>query len=101
MHVQIELENKRLADEQLERNGGRPEENVSRTPMARDLHKAKEYARRFVQLFTISRVRRATVAACTVMLAQQMCGINVSSRIYPTLLSLSLWRLSDELGLTQ
>ncbi|KAK7702315.1 hypothetical protein SLS57_011401 [Botryosphaeria dothidea] len=56
MHVQIELENKRLADEQLERNGGRPEENVSRTPMARDLHKAKEYARRFVQLFTISRI---------------------------------------------
>lgn len=35
------------------------------------------YAQRFKQLFTIPRVRRANVAAFTVMIAQQMCGINV------------------------
>jgi sugar porter (SP) family MFS transporter len=32
---------------------------------------------RFIELFTIPRVRRATQAAFTVMLAQQMCGINI------------------------
>jgi sugar porter (SP) family MFS transporter len=35
------------------------------------------YARRFAQLFTIPRVRRANLAAFTVMIAQQMCGINI------------------------
>jgi len=35
------------------------------------------YPKRFAQLFTIPRVRRATVAASVVMLAQQMCGINI------------------------
>ncbi|KAH8671017.1 hypothetical protein BX600DRAFT_548078 [Xylariales sp. PMI_506] len=39
--------------------------------------KQTNYATRFVQLFTIPRVRRATVAAFTVMIAQQMCGINI------------------------
>ncbi|KAB2571769.1 putative polyol transporter 2 [Lasiodiplodia theobromae] len=79
MHVQIELENKMLAAEQAARSGGRAadEETVSRTPVARDLYKAKMYVRRFVQLFTIARVRRATLACTTVMLAQQMCGINI------------------------
>lgn len=32
------------------------------------------YVQRFVQLFTIPRIRRATLAAFVVMLAQQMCG---------------------------
>lgn len=32
------------------------------------------YITRFVQLFTIPRVRRATLASFTVMIAQQMCG---------------------------
>ena len=32
---------------------------------------------RFIQLFTIPRVRRATLASFTVMIAQQMCGINI------------------------
>lgn len=32
---------------------------------------------RFFQLFTIPRVRRATLASFVVMLAQQMCGINI------------------------
>lgn len=35
------------------------------------------YATRFVELFTVPRVRRATLAASTVMIAQQMCGINI------------------------
>ncbi|VUC31002.1 unnamed protein product [Clonostachys rosea] len=35
------------------------------------------YSQRFRQLFTIPRVRRATLASWTVMLAQQMCGINI------------------------
>ena len=32
------------------------------------------YVTRFVQLFTIARIRRATLAAFVVMIAQQMCG---------------------------
>ncbi|KAH9901716.1 hypothetical protein F4778DRAFT_781607 [Xylariomycetidae sp. FL2044] len=35
------------------------------------------YVSRFVELFTIPRVRRATIAAFVVMIAQQMCGINI------------------------
>ncbi|KAG9233354.1 hypothetical protein BJ875DRAFT_512488 [Amylocarpus encephaloides] len=35
------------------------------------------YFSRFAQLFTIPRVRRATLASFTVMIAQQMCGINI------------------------
>lgn len=35
------------------------------------------YFQRFTELFTIPRVRRATIAASVVMLAQQMCGINI------------------------
>ncbi|KFZ23937.1 hypothetical protein V502_01583 [Pseudogymnoascus sp. VKM F-4520 (FW-2644)] len=35
------------------------------------------YITRFVQLFTIPRVRRATLASFTVMIGQQMCGINI------------------------
>lgn len=35
------------------------------------------YVTRFTQLFTIPRVRRANLAAFTVMIAQQLCGINI------------------------
>ncbi|KAI2643729.1 sugar transporter-domain-containing protein [Xylaria nigripes] len=35
------------------------------------------YFTRMVELFTIPRVRRATYAAFTVMIAQQLCGINI------------------------
>ncbi|OBT60649.1 hypothetical protein VE03_09930 [Pseudogymnoascus sp. 23342-1-I1] len=35
------------------------------------------YLTRFTELFTIPRVRRATLASFTVMIAQQMCGINI------------------------
>ncbi|SPO23633.1 related to HXT5 - Hexose transporter with moderate affinity for glucose [Ustilago trichophora] len=39
--------------------------------------RGETYVKRFAELFTIPRVRRATVGATTVMLAQQMCGINI------------------------
>jgi sugar porter (SP) family MFS transporter len=35
------------------------------------------YITRFTELFTIPRIRRATLASFTVMIAQQMCGINI------------------------
>ncbi|KAI1341671.1 sugar transporter-domain-containing protein [Xylariaceae sp. FL0016] len=35
------------------------------------------YVKRFIELFTIPRVRRATLASFVVMIAQQMCGINI------------------------
>ncbi|GAM85104.1 hypothetical protein ANO11243_031080 [Dothideomycetidae sp. 11243] len=37
------------------------------------------YISRFFQLFTIPRVRRATLASFVVMLSQQLCGINIIS----------------------
>ena len=42
-----------------------------------DIIGKSNYVTRFIELFTIPRVRRATGAAFTVMLAQQMCGINI------------------------
>ncbi|KAJ9635352.1 hypothetical protein H2201_008745 [Coniosporium apollinis] len=42
-----------------------------------DIIGKSNYLSRFVQLFTIPRVRRATLASFTVMIAQQMCGINI------------------------
>lgn len=35
------------------------------------------YLKRFIELFTVPRIRRATLAASVVMIAQQMCGINI------------------------
>lgn len=35
------------------------------------------YVSRFTELFTIPRCRRATIASSAVMLAQQLCGINI------------------------
>ncbi|KAI1634594.1 sugar transporter-domain-containing protein [Biscogniauxia mediterranea] len=35
------------------------------------------YIKRFIELFTIPRIRRATLASFVVMIAQQMCGINI------------------------
>lgn len=43
----------------------------------REVIGSSTFATRFVELFTIPRVRRATLAAFTVMIAQQMCGINI------------------------
>lgn len=47
------------------------------------------YVTRFIELFTIPRVRRATLASFTVMLAQQMCGINIIAFYSSTIFSLS------------
>lgn len=33
------------------------------------------YLKRFTELFTVPRIRRANLAAFTVMIAQQMCGM--------------------------
>lgn len=43
------------------------------------------YANRLIQLFTIARIRRATLAASVVMIAQQMCGINIMAFYSSTL----------------
>lgn len=45
------------------------------------------YITRFIQLFTIPRVRRATLASFTVMIAQQMCGINIIAFYSSTIFS--------------
>lgn len=45
--------------------------------LERQVVKADSYWRRFGELFKVPRVKRATLAASTVMLAQQMCGINI------------------------
>ncbi|KAK8191885.1 hypothetical protein HDK77DRAFT_64056 [Phyllosticta capitalensis] len=42
-----------------------------------DIIGTSNYVTRFIELFTIPRVRRATLASFVVMLAQQMCGINI------------------------
>ncbi|KAI5919052.1 sugar transporter-domain-containing protein [Camillea tinctor] len=42
-----------------------------------ELMSKNNYLTRFTQLFTIPRVRRANIAAFVVMIAQQMCGINI------------------------
>jgi sugar porter (SP) family MFS transporter len=39
--------------------------------------KGRNYLSRLMELFTIPRVRRATLASFVVMIAQQMCGINI------------------------
>ncbi|KAF8636121.1 hypothetical protein AX17_003776 [Amanita inopinata Kibby_2008] len=39
--------------------------------------KDSNYFSRFLELFTIPRIRRATLASFVVMIAQQMCGINI------------------------
>lgn len=35
------------------------------------------YVSRFIELFTVPRIRRATLGSFVVMIAQQMCGINI------------------------
>ncbi|KAK0625407.1 hypothetical protein B0T17DRAFT_272539 [Bombardia bombarda] len=41
------------------------------------LRKNTTYVKRFMELFTVPRIRRANLAAFVVMIAQQMCGINI------------------------
>ena len=49
----------------------------SQLEIEREIIGESNYITRFIQLFTIPRVRRATLASFTVMIAQQMCGINI------------------------
>ncbi|KAG6811257.1 hypothetical protein H0H92_008300 [Tricholoma furcatifolium] len=49
--------------------------------------KGSTYVSRFFELFTIPRVRRATLASFVVMIAQQMCGINIISFYSSTIFS--------------
>lgn len=39
--------------------------------------KNSSYVSRFIELFTVPRIRRATLASFVVMIGQQMCGINI------------------------
>ena len=63
IHAQVRLEEMMLGDGDVLVSEG--EKRYSRTG---------RYSSRFVQLFTIARIRRATLAAFVVMIAQQMCG---------------------------
>ncbi|KAK1829336.1 hypothetical protein QBC39DRAFT_311185 [Podospora conica] len=49
----------------------------SQLELESDLFKDSNYFQRFGELFTVPRIRRATMAALTVMIAQQLCGINI------------------------
>ncbi|KAK9370563.1 hypothetical protein V1509DRAFT_616184 [Lipomyces kononenkoae] len=49
--------------------------------------KNESMLKRFIQLFTIPRLRRATQASGIVMLAQQMCGINIIAFYSSTIFS--------------
>jgi MFS family permease len=49
----------------------------SQLELEEQLLRDSTYMKRMGELFTIPRVRRATLAAFTVMIAQQMCGINI------------------------
>ena len=51
--------------------------------------KGSNYFSRFMELFTIPRVRRATLASFVVMIAQQMCGINIIAFYSSTVFALA------------
>ncbi|RFU33303.1 hypothetical protein B7463_g3020, partial [Scytalidium lignicola] len=51
------------------------------------LAKNSNYFTRFLEIFTIPRLRRATQASGIVMIAQQMCGINIISFYSSTIFS--------------
>ncbi|CAF9916300.1 MAG: hypothetical protein HETSPECPRED_002817 [Heterodermia speciosa] len=74
IHAQVRLEEMMLGDGDVLVSEG--EKRYSRTG---------RYSSRFVQLFSIARIRRATLAAFVVMIAQQMCGINIMAFYSSTL----------------
>ncbi|KJA22446.1 hypothetical protein HYPSUDRAFT_67116 [Hypholoma sublateritium FD-334 SS-4] len=53
----------------------------------RAIGKGSTYVTRFVELFTIPRIRRATLASFVAMIAQQMCGINIITFYSSTIFS--------------
>ncbi|KAI9147606.1 putative polyol transporter 2 [Paramyrothecium foliicola] len=61
----------------------------SQLEIENELMGKSNYVTRFVQLFTIPRVRRANLAAFTVMIAQQLCGINIIAFYSTTIFSQS------------
>jgi hypothetical protein len=71
-HKQLELE-RVFTERQLRLKSIDPEQGAP----VQVLGGISTYFVRFGELFTTKRVRRATLAACTIMLAQQLCGINV------------------------
>jgi hypothetical protein len=54
-----------------------------------ELVKKSNYVTCFIELFIIPRVRRASLASFRVMIAQQMCGINIIAFYSSTVFSLS------------
>ncbi|ROW10764.1 hypothetical protein VPNG_05145 [Cytospora leucostoma] len=45
--------------------------------LEREIIHGSTYIQRFIELFTVPRLRRATLASFVVMIGQQMCGINI------------------------
>ena len=70
IHAQVRLEEIMLGDGDIQKMDGK-----------QHFTSKGRYIARFIQLFTIARVRRATLAAFVVMIAQQMCG-SKRSQIY-------------------
>ncbi|KAF9446294.1 hypothetical protein P691DRAFT_776969 [Macrolepiota fuliginosa MF-IS2] len=59
--------------------------------------KGSTYIGRFLELFTVPRVRRATLASWVVMIAQQMCGINIIAFYSSTIFSQAGYTVRDAL----
>ncbi|TKX22452.1 sugar transporter-like protein 21 [Elsinoe australis] len=51
------------------------------------IQRATSYIRRFRQLFTVPRIRRASMAAFVIMITQQLCGVNVMTFYSGTIVS--------------
>ncbi|KAL9594523.1 MAG: hypothetical protein Q9219_006987 [cf. Caloplaca sp. 3 TL-2023] len=74
IYAQVRLEEMMLGDGDLKISEGEEHYRTS-----------GRYFTRFMQLFLIARIRRATLAAFVVMIAQQMCGINIMAFYSSTL----------------
>ncbi|KAF5361194.1 hypothetical protein D9758_009026 [Tetrapyrgos nigripes] len=59
--------------------------------------KGSNYFTRLLELFTVPRVRRATVASFVVMIAQQMCGINIIAFYSSSIFSAAGYSTKDAL----
>jgi len=64
------------------------------------LAKTNNFFSRFIELFTIPRNRRATQASGIVMIAQQMCGINIIAFYSATIFSQAGFNETDSLLLS-
>lgn len=62
--------------------------------MEKGFSKNDNFFVRFIEIFTVPRIRRATQASGIVMIAQQMCGINSTSPHRPHFIVLVLTNLS-------